>query len=144
VQAGQVSSQSINGNPATTSYFQAQTQQGVIEGIVSFISYGGQTFGLMGYTPQGGLRQYDRTFQESISSFGPLRNQAALSVKPARLEVVKVPREMTLEEFNRQYPSTIPIEELAIINELEGPAATIPAGRPVKRVIGGRVPEKRG
>jgi predicted Zn-dependent protease len=144
VQAGQVSSQSINGNPATTSYFQAQTQQGVIEGIVSFISYGGQTFGLMGYTPQGGLRQYDRTFQESISSFGPLRNQAALSVKPARLEVVKVPREMTLEEFNRQYPSTIPIEELAIINELEGPAATIPAGRPVKRVTGGRVPGQGG
>jgi hypothetical protein len=44
---------------------------------------------------------------------------------------------MSLDEFNRQYPSTIPIAELAIINELEGPSATIPAGRYVKRVVGG-------
>jgi predicted Zn-dependent protease len=56
VQAGNGSTSSINGNPAATSYFQAQTQQGVIEGIVSFISYGGKTFGLLGYTAQGNLQ----------------------------------------------------------------------------------------
>ena len=38
VQAGRASTSSINGNQAATSYFQAQTEQGVIEGIVSFIS----------------------------------------------------------------------------------------------------------
>jgi len=73
-----------------------------------------------------------------MSSFGELRNAAALNVKPARVEVVKVPRQMTLEQFNAQYPSSIPIEELAIINELEGPSAVIPAGQSVKRVMGGR------
>jgi hypothetical protein len=51
---------------------------------------------------------------------------------------VKLTREMTLEQFNSQYPSTIPIEELAIINEIESPTSAIPAGRTVKRVIGGR------
>jgi predicted Zn-dependent protease len=140
VQAGDASTGSINGNQAATSYFQAQTQQGAIEGIVSFIAYGGQTFALMGYTPQGGLRSYDDEFRETINSFDQLRNSAALSVQPAKLELVTLPREMTLAQFNQQYPSTITIEELAIINELEGPESVIPRGRIVKRVTGGRAP----
>jgi predicted Zn-dependent protease len=140
VQAGNGSTSSINGNPAATSYFQAQTQQGVIEGIVSFISYGGKTFGLLGYTAQGNLQAYDREFQESIRSFDQLRNSAALSVKPAVLQLVRVPSQMTLAQFNQQYPSTISLEELAIINELAGPETVVPRGRTLKRVVGGRAP----
>ena len=138
VQAGDASTSSINGNQAATSYFQAQTQQGVIEGIVSFISYGGRTFGLMGYTPQGGLRSYDGEIRGTINSFDRLRNQAALSVRPHKIELVRVPRQMTLAEFNQAYPSGTSIEELAVINGLEGPESVIPRGRVVKRVTGGR------
>ena len=140
VQAGNASTSSINGNQAATSYFQAQTQQGVIEGVVSFISYGGQTFGLMGYTPQGNLQAYDDEMRGTINSFQRLRNSAALSVKPAVLQLVRVPREMTLAQFNAEYPSSTSMEELAVINELEGPDAVIPRGRIMKRVTGGRVP----
>ncbi|MDQ3223820.1 MAG: M48 family metalloprotease [Gemmatimonadota bacterium] len=138
VQAGNASRSSINGLPAASSYFQAQTQQGQIEGIVSFISYGGQTFGLMAYTPAGKLSSYDQVFQGTIRSFSELRDGSKINVQPARVELVKVPRQLTLEQFNAQYPSTLPIEQLAIINELEGPQALIPAGRTVKRVVGGR------
>jgi predicted Zn-dependent protease len=138
VQAGNASTSSINGNQAATSYFQAQTEQGVIEGIVSFISYGGKTFGILGYTPQGGLQQYDNVFRNTINSFGRLTNSAALSVKPAVLQLVRVPSQMTLTQFNQQYPSSISIEELAIANELEGPSSVIPRGRTMKRVVGGR------
>jgi predicted Zn-dependent protease len=135
IQAGQGSTSSINGLPAASSYFQAQTQQGNIEGLVSFISYGGITYGLMGYTGAGGLRNYDDVFRRSIGSFSELRNREALNVKPNRLELVKLTKEMTLDEFNRQYPSAISIEELAIINEVEGASSVIPAGRTVKRVV---------
>ncbi len=138
VQAGNASTARINGLPAASSYFQAQTEQGVIEGIVSFVSYSGQTFGIMGYTPTGKLSSYDRVFQSTIGSFSELRDASKINVKPARLELVKLPRQMTLEQFNSQYPSTIPVEQLAIINELEGPASVIPAGRTLKRVVGGR------
>jgi predicted Zn-dependent protease len=138
VQAGDASTASINGLPAASSYFQAQTEQGNIQGIVSFISYGGQTFGLMGYTPAGKLGAYDQVFQNTIRSFSELRDASKINVQPARVELVKVPREMTLEQFNAQYPSTAPIEHLAIINELEGPSSVIPAGQLVKRVVGGR------
>ncbi len=138
VRAGDGSTRSINGNPAATSYFQAQTQQGVIEGLVSFISYGGRTFALMGYTAQGNLQSYDGALRGTINSFDRLRNSAALEVKPATIELVKLPREMTLAQFNQEYPSTTGIEALAIINELEGPESVIPRGRVVKRVVGGR------
>ena len=140
IQPGQGSTQTINGNPAATSYFQAQTQQGVIEGLVAFVAYGGRTFALLGYTPQGKLGTYDDELRRTISSFDQLRNSAALSVQPAKLELVKLPREMTLAQFYQTYPSTASIEELAIINELEGPESVIPRGRIVKRVVGGRKP----
>lgn len=138
VQAGNGSAQSINGNPAATSYFEAQTQQGNVQGIVSFISYNGVTFGILGYTPAGKLGTYDGSFRQTINSFQQLRNQAALDVKPNRIELVKLAKPMTLEEFNRQYPSTIPMAQLAIINEIEQPSDQIPQGRVVKRVTGGR------
>ncbi|HEU4681301.1 MAG TPA: M48 family metalloprotease [Gemmatimonadales bacterium] len=138
VQGGNASTASINGLPAASSYFRAETEQGQIEGIVSFISHGGQTFGLMGYTPAGKLGNYDREFDNTIRSFSELRDRSKMNVEPARVEVVKVPRQMTLEQFNAQYPSSIPIEQLAIINELEGPSSAIPAGHMVKRIVGGR------
>jgi predicted Zn-dependent protease len=137
VQAGNTSSTSINGLPAASGYFQAQSDQGAVQGLVTFVSYNGNTYGLLGYTPSGKLSQYDGVFRQTMSSFGQLQNQAALNVKPARVELVKLPREMTLEQFNAQYPSSIPITELAIINEIASPTTPIPAGQTVKRVTGG-------
>jgi len=137
VQPGNTSTASINGLPAASGYFTAQTEQGAIQGLVSFVAYNGVTYGILGYTPQGKLSTYDAAFRQTIGSFSQLKNQAALSVKPARVELIKLPREMTLEQFNQQYPSSIPIEELAIINELESPQTAVPQGRVVKRVVGG-------
>jgi predicted Zn-dependent protease len=137
VQAGEASTASINGLPAASSYFQAQTEQGQIQGIVSFISYGGKTFGLMGYTQAGKLSSYDQVFQGTIRSFSELNDRSKLNVQAARVELVKLNRDMTLEQFNAQYPSSIPLEQLAIINEVEDPSAVLPAGSLVKRVTGG-------
>jgi predicted Zn-dependent protease len=139
IQAGNGSTASVNGNPAATSYFQAQTEQGPIAGIVSFISYGGQTFGILGYSGGQQFNNYEGVIRQTIGSFGQLRNSDALNVKPNRVELVKLPRAMTLNEFNQQYPSTISITELAIINEMSHAADQIPQGRIVKRVTGGRM-----
>lgn len=138
VQAGQGSRSNINGFPAATSYFTAQTGQGSVQGIVSFISLGGTTYGLLGYSPAARFGTYDNVLQRTIKSFSELKDQSALNVKPARVELVKLTSAMTLAEFNARYPSTIPIEDLAIINEVEGANDAIPKGRTVKRVVGGR------
>jgi predicted Zn-dependent protease len=137
VQAGQSSTSSINGLPAASSDCQAQTEQGTIQGIVSFISYGGRTFGLMGYTPAGKLSSYDPVFQSAIRSFDQLSDRSKIEVSPAKVELVKVNQSMTLEQFNSRYPSTISLEELAIINDLEDPGASLQAGTTAKRIVGG-------
>ena len=108
---------------------------------MSFISYGGTTFGLMGYTPGGKLSSYDRLFQSAIRSFDQLRDRSKLEVSPARVELVKLNQSMTLEQFNSRYPSSISVGELAIINEVEDPASPLQAGRTVKRIVGGRAPQ---
>ncbi|HEY8258622.1 MAG TPA: M48 family metalloprotease [Gemmatimonadales bacterium] len=142
ITAGRGSTASINGLPAASSYFQAQTEQGTIEGLATFISFGGTTYGLLSYTPGGKLSTYDNVFRQTAGSFSELRDAAALSVQPAKVEAVKLSKEMTLAQFNAQYPSTIPIEQLAIINEVDGADSAIPAGRTVKRVTGGRPPSQ--
>lgn len=143
IKAGNGSTASINGLPAASSYFQAQTEQGAIEGLATFISYGGVTYGILSYTPAGKLSTFDAAFRQTAGSFSELKDQAALSVQAAKVELVKLPKEMTLAQFNAQWPSTIPIEELAIINEVDGADSAIPVGRTVKRVTGGQPPAAR-
>ncbi len=136
VRAGESSTQSVNGNPAATSYFAAQTEQGEIRGIVSFVSYRGTTYGIMGYTSAQSLGTYDGTFKRVIGSFRSLTDPSALNVQPARLELVQLDQPMTVAEFHRRYPSPIRVEELALINGLSGPDDTMRPGRLFKRVTG--------
>ena len=51
-----------------------------------------------------------------------------------RVRVVSTTKAMTLAEFNGQYPSSVPVATIALINALDA-NATIPAGTLVKRVV---------
>jgi predicted Zn-dependent protease len=136
IQAGGPSAGQLSGLPAASSYFQAQTEKGTVAGLVTFVSHGGMTFGILGYTGAKSLQAHDAAFKQTMQSFGPLTDPAALAVQPARIEVVKVPRDMTIAEFNQQFPSTAPIEQVAILNGLDQ-KGTLKAGQSAKRVVGG-------
>ena len=109
-----------------------------MQGLVAFIQYGDLTYRFLGYTPAGQLQANDETFRRAIGSFSELKDQSKLNVEPYRVELVKIDREMSMEEFNRKYPSTIPIERLAVVNGLDAPPDRIPSGTTVKRVVGGK------
>ena len=134
VRQGQSSSANINGLPAYASYFQVQTQQGIIAGLVTFISYNGSTYRILSYTSSDRLGGYDQAFRGVAGSFAQLTDQSALNVQPNVIDVVRTPSAMTLAQFNARYPSVIPIGELAIMNQLQE-NGTIPAGTSVKRVV---------
>ena len=134
VQAGQTFQQSINGVPAAGSYFQAQTQQGIIEGLVAYFSHGGNTYQVLSYAPSGRFASYDAIARQIVGSFRPLTDPQLLNVQPARISIVRVDQPMSLETFNQRYPSSIPLGELALINELPGPEGRLEAGQMVKRV----------
>lgn len=127
----------INGLPAVTGWFSAQTQQGAVRGFAMFVRHQNRTFQVLGYSVAGQFSRYDAAFQGTARSFNVLRDQAALNVQPNRIRIVRTAQPMTLTQFNQQFPSAIPIEELAIINQLAGPTATIPAGFAMKRVVAG-------
>lgn len=137
IAASQVSRQTINNLPAVTGYFQAQTQQGQLAGFATFISVENRTYQILAYTPAQLLGRYDAAFRANSASFARLTDPQALAVQPDRITVVNPPQAMTLAEFNQRYPSRIPIEELALINQLAGPTATVPATYRMKRVIAG-------
>ena len=136
IRLAQASRDNINGLQAVLARFEAQTDSGVLAGIGGWISHGGRTYQLLTYTSAQGLSAQDRTFQQIIESFGPLRDQSALNVQPKRLDIVTVPERLTLNEFNRRMPSAVAIEELAVINEVAGPGAVLAQGSLAKRVVG--------
>jgi hypothetical protein len=61
-----------------------------------------------------------------------------LNVQPNKINVVTLQQSTSLAAFNQRTPSTIPLAELAIVNQVEDPNKALPAGTPVKQVTGGR------
>jgi predicted Zn-dependent protease len=127
------SSASLNGLTAATGAFTAQTEQGTLFGRVSFVSLDGQTFRLLGYTPTAAANTYANAIRQSLGSFRRLTDPQALAVQPVRVNLVRLPRAMTIAQVNQAYPSTIPLDQLALINGVDA-SATIPAGTLVKQV----------
>jgi hypothetical protein len=50
---------------------------------------------------------------------------------------------MTVAEFNQRYHSSVKVEEVALINGVQSPSATLKAGELYKRVVGGVREEQR-
>ena len=139
VVAGPASSGFINGFPAVTAGFQATTQQAVMEGLVTCVSYQGAVYRLLAYAPQNVWGSYEGTARASFHSFNRLTDPAALAVRPLKLTLVRVDRSMTLDEFQARYPSKVDLTTVARLNQLES-GARLTAGQLVKRVMGGPLP----
>jgi predicted Zn-dependent protease len=136
VQAGAPSSGTIHGSRAVTTEFTAQGGQNEsIRGIVTFIEFEGNTWGILAYSVGERFASYHPTFARSHGSFERLTDRAALAAQPLRMTIVRAPRAMSLQQFNSEMPSSIPLAELALINGLDE-NARLRAGQPIKRVTG--------
>jgi predicted Zn-dependent protease len=126
----------INGLAAASADFTTQTEQGVIAGRAVFIEYGELVYQLLGYSTDRGWIEFAGPVSGSMFSFMELTERRFLEVEPLRLEVIRVPEEMSLAEFHDRYPSpAVTLEDIALINHLE-PGSHIAAGTLVKRVVG--------
>jgi predicted Zn-dependent protease len=137
IETGTVARQTINGLPAVVASFRATTQQATLQGLAVFIAYEGRVYQILGYAVAAVYSQYHSVFQQSLGSFAPLTDPAALAVQPDRIRIVTTASAMTLAEFHRRFPSAVPLEELAVINRVPSPETLLPAGTRVKRVVGG-------
>ena len=139
VQAGTPRNITINGSPATQTQFSAQTDQGQLRGLATFISYSGVTYRFLGYANANNYADHEQAFLKSMNSFRQVTDPKVLHVEPARVSVEKVPQAMTLAEYYQQHPSTIPLEQVAIINGIQTDTKLV-AGQKIKRVVGGVQP----
>jgi predicted Zn-dependent protease len=137
ITASGVTQTSINGLPAVTGAFQAQTEGGTVTGIGAFIRYENRTYRLLGYTPSGQFQRYQTTLRSSINTFSRLTDTQALNVQPNRIAVVRTAEPFTLAQFNQRFPSAIPVAEVALINQLAGAETAVPTGMHMKRVVTG-------
>lgn len=135
IQAGATSRAAVNGHPAAHGEFQAATQDGqTVAGRVTYVAYGGNTYQLLGYAPASKYGSYRGTIQQTATSFDRLTDQAALNRQPVRLRAVRLTRDLTVDQFVRQYPSAVPAATVALINGADATTATLSGGRWVKRV----------
>jgi predicted Zn-dependent protease len=138
--AGSSSIATIHDLPAARAGFTLSTNRGRLSGQVLFVALDGMTYQLLGYTSEADYPQYEEAFERSLTSFRRLTDEAALSVRPATLEMITLERGMTLEEFHRDNPSTVPLETVALING-HAPGDRIGAGARLKRITDGTPPD---
>ena len=136
LEAGEASRESFHGVPSVVAPFQAQTDQGTVVGFAAFLGYGGTTYQLVTYAASQAFQQNESTFRQIIRSFKPLDDPKILNVQPPKVEVVKLDRAMSLAQFAQQRGGGLPIERLAVLNQIEDPNATLPMGTLLKRVAG--------
>jgi predicted Zn-dependent protease len=128
--------ETVNGLPARVTVFDARTQGGIIRGMLAHVGSRGRTYQLAAYSTPGDFGAYQRQFERVISSFGPVTDRDVLAIQPNRMDVLRLSRTMSLEEFSRAHRSAVPTRELAILNQVGGADSPLRAGTLVKRVVG--------
>ncbi len=112
----------------------------VVRGLIGFLDHDGRVYQLVSYTQEEKWTDYQSPMQDSLVSFAGITDRRYLEVDPKRLELVELPEDMTITQFNSRHPSTIDTKALAIVNGVE-PDTVLERGTLVKRVVGGVLPD---
>ncbi|MGI9628822.1 MAG: M48 family metalloprotease [Longimicrobiales bacterium] len=130
-----------SGIEALMTDFTATTEQGELAGTVMFAEYGGAVYQIMGYGPAASWSGPRAQVRASLDSFARLSDRRLLDVAPHRIEIVTVPASMSFTQFTNRYPSTVDVETVALVNQLDS-SARLSRGDKVKRITGGRIPTR--
>ena len=136
VATGRFSRGEFNGLSALWGEFNAYSGQTSIKGRIAFVEYGGRIYRLTGYSSGSKWSNYRGAIDRSVQSFARLRDQSALAVQPHRISIVQIDSDMTLQEFYQRFPSSVPLETVALMNDAQ-PATNFSKGNLLKRVVGG-------
>jgi predicted Zn-dependent protease len=136
VRGGSVETAKVHGLPAAGALFEVARQgQTSLGGRVTFLRHGNRTYRLLGFTTSDRWATHRGAIDGTLGSFRRVTERRILDVRPKRLALVDLQRGLTLEEFQRQYPSTVPLATLGLINRLDGSGLLQPRDL-AKRVVG--------
>jgi predicted Zn-dependent protease len=134
---GDVVTDTINRNLVVMVPFRATTTAGAASGFAAWIAYGNRTYQLVGVAAGQAANGHTEAFRHTMSSFAAVTDTRLLDVRPDRINIVRLGRSTTFEQFNRRYPSVIDAEEMALLNRVAGGGSRLPAGGRMKRVVKG-------
>ncbi|MEO1365846.1 MAG: M48 family metalloprotease [Acidobacteriota bacterium] len=115
--------------------FQAGSGDQQLYGMAGFVDYDQRIYRLLAVSKPGAWRQNERALEDALASFERLTDRQYLNVQGMRIELVRLDRDMSIEEFQRRYPSDIDLARLAVMNGVEA-GGTLERGQRVKRVVG--------
>jgi predicted Zn-dependent protease len=119
-----------NGVAAT---FVAETEQGTLGGLVSFLEHRGRTYQLLGIAQAQRFDQYAPAFARSFESFGEVEDRGLLEVAPNVLEVKKLATSTPVSELAEEYDA-VSLEQIAVLNQTR-PNARLAPGTYAKLVV---------
>jgi predicted Zn-dependent protease len=141
MEAGQASSVPVNGVPAAAADFRFAGQDGTLQGRVMFIDHQGTILRFVGATPVDAWAARRAAVRASLESFRVLSDRSILDLQPARIRLLTLPGAMDLDTFLRQEGAGDRVEDVRLLNRLQG-NPTLPAGRILKVPVGGVLPGK--
>jgi predicted Zn-dependent protease len=136
VSAGAPWVREIHGLPTEARGFRRNTEKGVVQGMVAFVRHSGSVYQLEGMAAQESWEGYEGVVLDSIASFRKLTDSRALNARPDRVKIVRLTESLTIAEIARKHPVTVPVETLALINNID-PDDRLEANRQVKLIVGG-------
>jgi predicted Zn-dependent protease len=120
---GTISSQEdlkVGGMPARKMISVLAGQSGPLQVMSYFIEKDGSVFVFHGFTAQNLFGKYQGAFETSMKGFAPLTDRQKLNVKPDRIHIRKVERQMTLEQALRAFNAPDDkLNELSLMNGME-------------------------
>jgi predicted Zn-dependent protease len=125
----------ISGFDATRLDFAAARQNASpLGGRVIFFEHAGRVYSFLSLAVQERWNQNEGAILRSLSSFARLTDPARLDARPQTIEVIRLPRAMSFDEFLNRYPSQASRETVALVNGVDG--GNLEAGRAMKRIVG--------
>jgi len=137
---GSVTPSTINGLSAAGGGFSAAVENGTVRGEVEYVRLGQTTFQLLGYAGDAKWSTYQGAVRAALRSFRPVTEQRLLSVQPWRVDIVRVDRTMTPEQFIARYPAPVTPADIALLNQLDA-GGRFMSRNLVKRIVGQPLPQ---
>lgn len=126
----------INGFQAVTAAFDGQTDGGTLKGIAAALQHQDVTYVMVGLMAEAAAPRRAPGINATIRSFRALNDPALINVEAATVQVVTLPEAMTGLAFTQRYPSSVPAEEIYIVNGIQA-GTNLTRGMLMKRVVGG-------
>lgn len=118
MQSSGVQSRTVNGLSTASGQFRAQTEDGaILQGRATFVSYKGNIYQILGYTPDASWPTYQSTITNSMATFKALTDDTILKMQPNRVKILKLTKGAGLQTLATQSKSPVSLETLALINQ---------------------------